>query len=320
MKKTRYTIPVFLIIALFIITQYGCAFDSKPIQKHSIALDTTISITLYDGNEDIIDDCFDLIREYESILSAHDTESELYMLNMSGGGIVSDILYDAISEALRLCELTNGAFDITLGRVSELWDYTKAQIPTETQIDSALKTTGYEYLKLHDGNRIEYLKEGLFIDLGGFAKGYIGDALAEYIASQNVESGLIALGGNITCIGSKPDNSPFNIAIENPLTQRYDTAKTLSVSSQSVATSGSSERYFIKDGITYHHIIDPETGYPSDSHISSVTIIADSAAFADALSTACFVLGKDGGLKLVEELGVKCVFIDNDGVITDIGI
>ena len=151
------------------------------------------------------------------------------------------------------------------------------------------------------------------IDLGFIAKGYIADRIRDYLVSKNVTSAIINLGGNILCIGSRPDKNPFRVAVQYPFGQTGDMITTLSIRDQSVVTSGVYERFVEADGVRYHHILDPRTGYPAENNLLSVTIITDSSTDADALSTACFLLGLSDGMALIESLSdTEALFITDD--------
>ena len=162
-----------------------------------------------------------------------------------------------------------------------------------------------------NGDRIS-LPAGTQIDPGAIAKGYIADLLKEFLQENGVESAIIDLGGNVLCISGRPDGTPFRIGVRRPFSDASDSMVILEVDGRSVVTSGVYERYFEEDGVLYHHLLDPETGYPCDSGLLSVTILSDSSAEGDALSTACFVLGLEKGMELAVSAGVEAIFIDEN--------
>lgn len=164
-----------------------------------------------------------------------------------------------------------------------------------------------------DGNLLTFAKEGMGLDLGAIAKGYIADRIKDYLLEQGVKSATINLGGNVLCVGEKPEGTPFKIGIQKPFSDRSETIAVMNISDKSVVSSGIYERYFEKDGKIYHHILNPATGYPYDNHLVSVTIISDKSVDGDGLSTSCFALGLDKGMELINSLpDVQAVFITDD--------
>ena len=169
----------------------------------------------------------------------------------------------------------------------------------------------YTQIKV-EGNTVT-LPEGMMIDLGGIAKGYIADELAAFLREQGVTSADLNLGGNVITIGRKPDGTAWRIGVQNPHGSRDESILILNLVDATVVTSGNYERYFELDGVRYHHILDPETGYPVSNGLASVSIITQSSMYADALSTACYVLGLEEGMALIEELeDVEAIFITED--------
>lgn len=172
---------------------------------------------------------------------------------------------------------------------------------------------GYENVEL-TGNRLRFKKEGMGIELGAVAKGYIADKVKEYLVSEGVKSAVIDLGGNVLCIGEKPDGEPFKIGIQKPFADRSETVAAVEIAGRSVVSSGVYERYFEKDGKQYHHILDPSTGYPYENGLVAVTVLSEQSVDGDGLSTACFALGLEKGLKLIEQTpDTEAVFITEDG-------
>lgn len=296
--------------------------QTEPVTATAFKLNTVVTVTLYDsGKQELLQQALDLCDEYEQIFSRTLPESELYRLNAGtlpkedGAYIISDPLAELIGEGLRYSELSDGAFDISIGPVSSLWDFTSkaAGLPDTQELTKALELVDYRQVYL-EGNRIRFGMEGMQLDLGAIAKGYIADRIKEFLISEGVESAILDLGGNILCIGKRPDGSPFRIGIQRPFAQRSETAAVAQIDGKSVVSSGIYERYFEKDGIFYHHILNPQTGFPYDTGLVSVTIISDCSADGDGLSTSCFALGLEKGMELAESLpGVYAAFITEDG-------
>lgn len=296
--------------------------SSDPIRATGFHFDTVVTITIYDSqDESLLDACMDLCDEYEALFSRTLETSEIYKLNhgtLEKDGdfyLLSDSTADLIKKGLEYCRLSDGAFDITIAPVSSLWDFSSEtpHVPSEHAIEEALSLVGWENVEL-DGNRIRFLKEGMEIDLGGIAKGYIADRLKEYLLQNGVKHAIIDLGGNVLCIGSRPDGTFFKIGIQRPFAERNDTLAAVSLSDKSVVSSGTYERNFEENGIFYHHILNPKTGYPYDNELTSVTIFSDSSADGDGLSTSCFALGLEKGMELIDSLpDIYALFVTQDG-------
>ncbi len=219
------------------------------------------------------------------------------------------------AKGLEYSKISKGAFDITVAPVSSLWDFTSGakKIPAKTEIEEALPLVNYKNVELSDA-RIRFEKQGMGLDLGAIAKGYIADKMKEFLISKGVKSAIIDLGGNVLCVGKRPDNKPFRIGIQRPFAGRSETVATVEIEDKSVVSSGIYERYFEKNGTLYHHILNPKTGYPYENDLVSVTIISDKSVDGDGLSTSCFALGLEEGMALVESLdGIHAVFITADG-------
>lgn len=312
----------FFILLLFLIIWYqGKQKDLEPISRTDYMLDTVVSVKIYDSKDrSLLDGAMDICKKYEKRFSSTMASSEIYKLNHGeleeedGFYTLSPDTADLISQALDYCRLSDGAFDISIEPVSSLWDFTsgEALVPEEGSIRSALQLVDYENIVL-DGERIQFKQEGMGINLGAIAKGYIADKMKEYLQSQGVESAIIDLGGNVLCLGGRPDGTPFSVGIRKPFGETSETAAIIEVSDRSVVSSGIYERYFEKNGVLYHHILDPDTGYPYENDLVSVTIISDKSVDGDGLSTTCFALGSEKGMELVNSLPqVQAVFITKD--------
>ncbi|MDO4262159.1 MAG: FAD:protein FMN transferase [Eubacteriales bacterium] len=296
----------------------------EPISATAFKLDTVVRITVYDSqDETILQDALALCDEYERIFSRTLPESELYRLNHQelpsedGAYVLSDACAELIAQGLAYCSLTDGAFDISIAPLSSLWDFTSGEktIPDDDTILRALELVDYRDVVL-DGNRIRFEKEGMELELGAIAKGYIADQIKRFLVSKGVESAIIDLGGNVLCVGSHPDGEPFRVGVQRPFSSRNEMVASMEITDKSVVSSGVYERYFEKDGTLYHHILDPATGYPYDNGLWSVTIISDQSVDGDGLSTSCFALGLEKGMELVDRLpDVQAIFITEDGAL-----
>ncbi len=318
--------PFFKILFLFISislipTLTGCGGKSEPLSRTGFYFDTVITVTLYDNQkETILDGCFSLAGTYENMLSKTKENSDVWNINHSGGkpSAVSQDTLALLRACLFYAELSGGKADPTIGPVTELWDFSAsspAALPAPADLEKALAHVSYERI-LIEGNTVRLADPDAEIDLGFIAKGYIADRMKEYLVSQGVESATINLGGNVLTIGSRPDGSPFRIGIQKPFSSVGDTALVLPVTDLSVVSSGTYERYFELDGTIYHHILDTKTGYPVQNNLFQVTILSQSSMDGDALSTTCFLLGLEDGLKLIESIeGTEALFFTSDGKI-----
>lgn len=310
------------IILLFLITAASCMNGCAPPKgvdytADGYSLNTYVKVTLYGcGSQRIAEEAVGMCSYYEDIFSRTSADSKLYELNEKG---FLDIkteedkkLAEALELALRYCEMTEGALDITVEPLTSLWDFggDSPSVPEHGHIEDALEHVDYRSVEIGDG-RIEL--NGARLDLGAFAKGYIAERIKEYLEGEGIKSALIYIGGNVLCIGKKPDGKDFRIGVQRPFGEADDVLCALKASGLSVVTSGVYERAFYEDGRLYHHILDPETGFPCDNGLLSVTIIAEDSSLCDALSTACFVMGQEKALRFVNGLdGVCAVFVDSD--------
>ena len=292
---------------------------STPIQKTDFLLNTFVDIKIYDSKDtSILDDAISICKDYEERFSRTIESGEIYQLNHRSADqqtfTLSDDTAELLSSALKYCELSNGAFDITIEPVSSLWDFSSGscEIPDSMSISTALEHVGYDQLTLND-KILTFHSPETSMDLGAIAKGYIADRIRDHLISSGVKSAVINLGGNVLCVGSKPDGSPFKIGLQKPFAETSETFATIAVTDMSVVTSGVYERHFELDGVNYHHILNPVTGYPYDNGLISVTILSENSVDGDGLSTTCFSLGLEDGMKLIESLdGVYACFIDEN--------
>lgn len=296
--------------------------SDKPQTFQGFYFNTVINITFYNSQDAALSkDCFALCEHYENLLSRTVEGSDIRNINQSKGEWISvdPETYALLETAAGYCEKTNGLLDYSVAPLMVLWDFTGSN-PTKRPPDAALLSealSGVDYRNVElSGGKVRLLNPDTKIDLGFIAKGYIGDKLRSYLVSQGVKSALLNFGGNILTIGSKPDGSPYQIGIKDP-DSKDDYIDTLSVTNRCVTTSGTYERMFIFEGVTYHHILDPQTGMPVQNSLSSVTILSDDATTGDALSTACLLLGKEKGLEFIKSFpDTQAVFVEENGTVT----
>ncbi len=310
----RYKFTALLFSSIFILS--GCSLRSaEPITRTGFYFDTIISVTVYsEADAACIDGAFALCGEYEARFSRTISTSEISRLNAAGVLKNPDAsTVDILETALTYSEMTNGAFDVSVAPLSVLWNFTgtNPSVPAAADISAARSLVDYHHISVTPDAIT--LQSGAQIDLGGIAKGYIADQLKTYFLEHGVKNGIINLGGNTLTFGEKPDGSAYKVAIQRPFAESGNTIAFLETRDCSVVTSGCYERYFETDGTLYHHILDPATGYPVQNDLYSVTILSDSSAAGDALSTACYVLGKENAIHLLQTMdGIEAVFIDQN--------
>ena len=305
---------------LAIVCAFGiCGCDAAPAYNSALGfyLDTVITITGY-ADKATLENAVALCGEYEKVFSRTVNGSDVWRINHGEGSpvrVCGDTA-ELLAMALDICEKSGGALDITIAPASDLWDFKadEPEIPDSGELSSAAKLVDYTKLKL-EGDMVT-LPAGMAIDLGAVAKGYIADKAAEYLKEKGVESAILNLGGNVVALGCKPDGREWSIGIQDPEKENGRAGYSVLVADESVVTSGIYQRGFDKDGVRYHHILDSATGWPVQNGLASVTIITGSSALADAMSTACFVLGRDKGMSFAEKMGVQAVFIGTDGKVS----
>ena len=318
MKYKRLT----ALLSASILLLSGCSgLPRERSQTYTDTLfDTVISVQIFDSvDEDVLEGCEKLCKKYESMFSNKIEDSEISRINSAGGNPVevSKETIKLIKKGIYYSEMSDGVFDITIAPVSNLWDF-KAEtplVPSPEAIAEAVSHVNYENIIIRD-NTVKLTDPHAGIDLGAIAKGYIADRIKDYLEEEGVRHAMINLGGNVLAMGSKLDGSDYNIGIQEPFDETGEPITSVKISDKSVVTSGIYQRYFKADGKIYHHILDPNTGYPCENNLYSVTILTDSSLTADALSTTCFLLGYDRGMKLINQLdNVDAVFITNDNQI-----
>ncbi len=309
-----------LFLILFLLLGSGCT--PKAQSATQILFDTAVTITLYGADDSLLADCFALCRKYEGLLSRTVEHSDVARLNTAGGATVDPDTAELLTRALEFSRQTGGAFDVTVCPVRQLWDFTEQkQLPNPALLQQELQKVGFGNLTVR-GTAVT-LQNGAQIDLGGIAKGFIADKLAELITSRGATGAVLNLGGNVLVLGQEKQSKTFTVGIKKPYTKTGETVAAVQVpGGTSVVTSGCYERYFEQDGVVYHHILDPKTGYPVQNTLDGVTIICASSTAADALSTACYVLGEQAGMELIESIpGTEAVFVTKTGqVLTTSGL
>lgn len=291
----------------------GCSEKESSLSFY--AMDTFMTITAYGSQaEQAVAEAEQYINALESKISRTREDSELSALAAGETTVLSEDTAEVLRIALDMAEQTDGKFDPTVAALSDLWQIGKGgdHVPEAESIAQALRTVGYQNVQL-EGTAAR-LNHGAKLDLGGIGKGYAADCTAEILRKNGVERALIQLGGNIYVIGSADETNGWKVGITDP-EQEEEYVATLEVSDTSVVTTGDYERYFIQDGVRYHHVFDPATGYPAQTDLRSVTVVQEQSAQADALSTALFVMGYEKAAAYCEAHEIAAVFIRADHTI-----
>lgn len=298
------------VILLAVLTLPACA-GREPLRATFTAMDTVMTFTVY-GKKASLENAESTVRALEKKLSVTDAGSEIYAINEHGGGYADSETLGLIRAALGFAERTGGALDITVYPAVRAWGFTTGEyrVPSDEELSALLEKVDWTGVMTDSGGC--KLRQGMMLDLGAVAKGYASDRLRAQLAAEGVESAILNLGGNVMCVGKKPDGSDWSVAITDPEGGEY--ACVIKVGDAAVVTSGGYQRFFEQDGVIYRHIIDPATGRPVDNGLASVTVIAQSGLTADALSTALYVMGLEKAIEFWRASDdFEAVFITEDG-------
>ncbi|MDK2990775.1 MAG: FAD:protein transferase [Clostridiales bacterium] len=321
--KYKRLVSLWLIIVNLLLIVSACSKEPEKTVKTEFLMDTLMELTAYGPNgEKAIDAAMKRIKEIDVLMSVSSETGDVYKINKAAGQDpvkVSDETMYVVQAAQHYSQLSEGAFDITIGPLVSLWGIgKKEEVPSQAAIDSTKALVDYRKLRIDaSAGTIGLPERGMSVDLGAIAKGYAGDEAVRIFKEYGVKNGIISLGGNVVVVGTRPDGKPWRVGIQNPFKPTGNYAAVVKETDKTVVTSGTYERYFIKDGKRYHHILDPSTGYPADNGLASVSIIAGKSIDADALSTTVFLLGPEKGMEIVEDLpNIECIMITNDKRIT----
>ena len=305
-----------LAVLAFVCLLTGCAAKPRQQDRTVYAMDTVMSLRIYAPEKDrTLDSVETLIMELDRDLSATDPDSRLSKLNVTGAASEKD-LAELVRRAAALSDRTGGALDVSLLPVSRLWGFPSKlyQVPAPADLEALRSRIGMDKVSV-SGDEI-LLSDGAQLDLGAVAKGWAADRCRELLEENGV-SGILALGGNIQTVGKKPDGSAWRIGIQDPDDPAQNRLVLSLTGTHAVVTSGDYQRCFTEDGVTYCHILDPETLSPVQNSLRSVTVVADEGLLADGLSTALFVMGREAGLEFWRSsTDFEAVWIEADGTVT----
>lgn len=297
--------------------------SSQEYTSDVFAMDTYMTLTAYGENaQEAVEAGIAEIQRLDDLLSTGKDTSEVAQINANGGGVLSEDTDYLVKRALDIYQSTNGAFDISIYPVMQLWGFTTGNfaVPSESDLAAklALVDAGKIILSEENGQTSISLPEGMEIDLGGIAKGYTSGRVMDVMKSYGIKSAVINLGGNAHVLGNKTDGSQWKVGIQDPEDENGYLGG-VSVTDKAIITSGGYERYFVDEdtGVKYHHIIDPKTGYSANNGLISVTIVSADSTLADGLSTSLFVLGTEDAITYCEEHcaedGFDAIMEDEDG-------
>lgn len=302
-----------ILIALAVVAAVAAAAiffaSSNEVKREFFAMDTFVSAKVKGfAAKDAAGGISSLVRELDSKqLSRYTSGSEISRINSEAETVLSDEMRDYITELLEVGKMSGGKFDIALGAVSDLWSFNDSpRVPSTDELTEALSHSGSDKLSL-SGNTLTRA-DGCIVDLGSAGKGIALDKVKSYLSDKKISSAVVSVGGSVLLYGK----GSFNVGVRDPWGEAGRSVMTVKLGAGCVSTSGSYERCFEQGGKRYHHILDPDTGLPVENGLVSVTVISDSGLLSDALSTACFVLGTEGGAKLAAKYGCEAIFITED--------
>jgi len=284
---------------------------------------TLVQITVMEGDggeagyKAAADAAFDEIARLEKLLSSYDPKSDVSLVSKAAGAAavkVSPEVVEVVKRALEISRISSGAFDPTVGPLGRVWGYSgeKGTVPSEDDVRPLLDLVDYTAVVVDEKESTVMLKKkGMVLNLGGVAKGFIVGKAIDVLKARGIRRGIVHAGGDMT-VFSNPPAAPFSIGIQHPREEKKLLGE-IHVKSGAIATSGDYERFFMKDGVRYHHILDPATGFPA-RRSQSATITSIDPTQADALSTAAFVMGPTAGMEMIERMeGVEGVIVGADG-------
>ncbi|HFR3747146.1 TPA: FAD:protein FMN transferase [Streptococcus suis] len=291
-----------------------------PLTRSESLLHTVVQLSIYhEDQEEVMDEAVSYIKEMESLLSTNLEGADIYHINQAAGKepvVVDERTFEVLETAIEMGKESDGLFDVSIGAVSNLWKIgdPDARKPSDEEIKAALPFIDYKKIQLDKEKKTVFIEEGMTLELGAISKGYIADKVRELFASKAITTAIINLGGNVVVMGDSPSSQDgWNVGVQDPDEVRGATVGSVPGTHDSVVTSGIYERYVEVDGVKYHHILDPKTGYPVENDISGVTVFSQSSMQGDALSTTLFLLGVEKGLDFInQQEGVEAVFIDKD--------
>ncbi|UJF15754.1 FAD:protein FMN transferase [Jeotgalibaca sp. MA1X17-3] len=329
MKSQKKKLSLVGVLTLILIFFSACGSNDsnqtllqQPYEDTEFLMGTYVTLRIYDEEKEaVLEKGFNRVKDLADRLSGETQESEITAVNKAAGEnsvVLSEDIYDLVKYAADYTAESKGEFDYAIGPITDLWriGFDDARKPEQVEIDEALKLVDYKSVELNDKEHSVFLKkEGMMLDLGAIAKGYMADEIHELFEEEGVTTAIIDLGGNVFVMGGSPsrDGEFWNVGVQDPLGNRGESIGSTKQTNQSIVTSGIYERYLEVDGKLYHHLMDPDVGYPFENEIAGISIISEKSVDGDALSTLVFGLGLEAGLEYVNQRdGVEAVFISKD--------
>ncbi len=288
------------------------------------SLYTLVAMTVVTSSEDrarkAMREAYGELDRLGRLLNFYAEDSELSAINRNAGMqpvTVSPDTLEIVEAAVYAGRQTEGAFDVTVGPIVKLWDFNEKILPDSASVAERLPFVGYQNIVIDAAASTVFLKKaGAQMDLGGIIKGFAADKAVAVLQKNGIEDGIVAVAGDIKVFGRQPDGRPWRLGVQNPRQQGDNDIllATLALDDKSISTSGDYQRYFIRDGVRYHHLFNPKTGFP-ESLCQSVTVVAPDATLTDPFATGIFIMGPKKGLALLERLGMDGIIVDQDGTV-----
>ncbi|MBF0318570.1 MAG: FAD:protein FMN transferase [Nitrospirae bacterium] len=320
-KSSKLLAAAAIVFVLTIVFMLVSGVSPHIYKKSEIVMDTVVTLTVVADSEkkanEAIEAAFKELRRLDRLLSFSDAGSDVSAINKNAGQAaikVSTDTYELAKKAVEVSELTGGAFDPAIGPAAVLWDFKNKKRPTGSELKKTLPLLNYTHIVFNGNDTSIMLKDkGMLLDLGGIAKGYAADRTVDLLRGAGIKAGIAAMAGDIRVWGTRPDGSPWRVGIRAPRgSTPEDLIAVLSLKDMAVSTSGDYERFFIEDGIRYHHILNPATGQPAGD-FQSVTVVNPQGVMTDALSTAVFVMGREKALAFIEKTSLMAFLVFSDG-------
>lgn len=319
-QKKRKNFTSTLVVAVSVIVLAAVVvFDAlqpryTKTEKAAIAMGTVVTQKLYSDTDcsEVIADIEDILAQTENEISWRIDTSAVSRLNKNTRVRADEKLKDIIEKCNSVYADSRGAFDITVGSLSTLWNIGEetAKVPSQADIDKALSRVDGSQVRI-DGDYV-IIGAGQFVDLGAVGKGLVCDYIDGILSQSDVYGAVVLVGGSVLLYGQNPDADSWKVAVRNPRGESNETVATFTMGEGFVSTSGDYERVLTENGKSYHHILDSKTGYPAENELMSVTVVCDNGLLSDALSTAAFVLGREKGTELLQKYGAEGIFIEKD--------
>lgn len=326
-RKLITNIAIIGAVVLFLLLIFWNKDKNTSFSGQDYLLGTLVRITINDipkeKAETLIKESLSLVRNIEGVLSVNIEDSELMYVNNNAYDReipVSSELFSVLEKSIEYCSLSGGAFDIGIGNLIDLWGIgtDKAAVPDYEKLKIFINFKGYEHIILNgESKTVRFDDERVKINLGACAKGYTEDKVRDYLIENGVKSAILSFGGSVTVIGEGKQDGNYRIAVANPDYSDSGHSLIICTHDNSTVTSGNYQRYFVENGVKYHHILDSSTGYPADNGMKSITVVTYSAFEGDCLSTAGFVLGREKAAELLDSLGCNYVIISDEIVVSD---